>query len=358
MSTHGWVWSSPPGWPQPPPGWVPPAGWRAPSEWPQPPADWVYWVPADPARSGPHQAAEPSAPQDLPPQAAPQFAPPQVAPLPYAPPPGGLPGSPWPAYAQPAPNRPPPLPRVEGPERRSLVLETWFVMLAFLAPAVLDAVGQLAAHVGGAPGLDPFSSLIPGHPLANMIFGMVTYLQVGAIVPLALLLLSRTGQGLAVIGFTKPGWRTDLWPGLGLAASGFGVEFVAGIVLVDSLAAAIGRHTALSLFNQVKIGHVPAYYVVYGLTIAATTAIAEEVLVNGYLLTRLEQLGWNPRWAFVLSLTLRTSYHVYYGLGFLLTIPLGYFVTRSFQKHRRLMRPIVAHFIYDAALFTVSVLVS
>jgi membrane protease YdiL (CAAX protease family) len=49
---------------------------------------------------------------------------------------------------------------------------------------------------------------------------------------------------------------------------------------------------------------------------------------------------------------------VYYGLGFLLTIPLGYFVTRSFQKHRRLMRPIVAHFIYDAALFTVSVLVS
>jgi membrane protease YdiL (CAAX protease family) len=258
----------------------------------------------------------------------------------------------------PAPTPPPPLPRVEGPERRSLVLETWFVMLAFLAPAVLDAVGELAAHVGGAPGLDPFNSLIPGHPLANMIFGTITYLQVAAVVPLALLLLSRTGQGLAVIGFTRPGWRTDLWPGLGLAASGYGAEFVAGIILVDSLSAAIGRHTAMSLFNQVKIGHVPAYYVIYGLAISATTAIAEETLVNAYLLTRLEQLGWNPRWAFALSLTLRTSYHVYYGLGFLLTIPLGYFVTRSFQKHRRLMRPIVAHFIYDAVLFTVSVLVS
>jgi membrane protease YdiL (CAAX protease family) len=59
----------------------------------------------------------------------------------------------------------------------------------------------------------------------------------------------------------------------------------------------------------------------------------------------------------VLSLTLRTSYHVYYGLGFLLTIPLGYFLTRSFQKHRRLMRPIIAHFLYDAVLITISILV-
>jgi hypothetical protein len=49
---------------------------------------------------------------------------------------------------------------------------------------------------------------------------------------------------------------------------------------------------------------------------------------------------------------------VYYGLGFLFTIPLGYFNTRSFQKHRSVMRPIVAHFLYDEVLFTVSVLIS
>ena len=42
----------------------------------------------------------------------------------------------------------------------------------------------------------------------------------------------------------------------------------------------------------------------------------------------------------------------------MLTIPLGYFLTRSFQKHRRLMRPILAHFIYDAVLFTIAVLAS
>ena len=227
------------------------------------------------------------------------------------------------------------------------MLETCFVQIAFLAPGVLSAVDLLAAHFGGAPGVNPFSSIIPGHPLANVIFGMLTYLQVGAVVPLALLLLSR-----------RPEFRRDVWPGIGLAASGYAASYVSGVVIVAVLATAIGRQTALRLFNQVTIGHVPAYYILYGVTIAAVTAITEETLVNAYLLTRLEQLGWNPRWALVFSLALRTSYHVYYGLGFLFTIPLGYFNTRSFQKHRSVMRPIVAHFLYDAVLFTVSVLVS
>ena len=96
---------------------------------------------------------------------------------------------------------------------------------------------------------------------------------------------------------------------------------------------------------------------IYGIAISATTAVAEEVMVSGYLLVRLEQLGWRPQRALLLSLALRTSYHVYYGLGFILTVPFGYFVTRSFQKNRRLTRPIVAHFLFDATLFTIAVLV-
>jgi Type II CAAX prenyl endopeptidase Rce1-like len=310
----GWVWRSPPGWPEPTPGWVPPPpGWQAPADWPAPPDDWVYWVP------------------------------------------GGSPAAASAAQPPAAPQRPP-VARVEGNARRGLILETWFVQIAFLAPGLLRAIDLLAAHFGGAPGVNPFSTIIPGHPVANVIFGTITYLQVGAVVPLALLLLSRTGQDPASIGFSWPRWDRDVWPGLGLAAASYGVGLVANIVVVDSVASVIGRRTAMDLFNQVKIGHVPAYYILYGVTISAVTAITEETLVNAYLLTRLEQLGWNPRWALVLSLTLRTSYHVYYGLGFLLTIPLGYFNTRSFQKHGKVMRPIVAHFLYDAVLFTISVL--
>jgi len=89
---------------------------------------------------------------------------------------------------------------------------------------------------------------------------------------------------------------------------------------------------------------------------SAVTALMEEVLVNGYLLTRLAQLGWNARSSLVVSLIFRTSYHLYYGIGFLFTIPFGYLVTRSFQKHGKLNRPIWAHLIYDAVLFSIAIL--
>jgi membrane protease YdiL (CAAX protease family) len=293
MSTTDWVWRPPPGWPEPPPGWAPPPGWKPSPEWPPPPQGWQYWVNADSERVR---------------------------------------------------LRPQPL------TRQGLVLETWFVELAFLVPGVLAAVDLLAQHVGGVANITRFPTIVSGHPLENLILGVINYLEVGAVVPLALLLLSRTGQRPAGFGLTRPWASRDLWPGIGLAGAGIGVSFLASFLLLP-----LERS---SLFNNIPIGHVPHYYVVYGIAISATTAITEETLVSGYLLTRLEQLGWDPRWALVLSLILRTSYHVYYGLGFLLTIPTGYLFTRSFQKHRRLARPIIAHFLYDAILITISVLIS
>ena len=111
-----------------------------------------------------------------------------------------------------------------------------------------------------------------------------------------------------------------------------------------------------SLVIRPKVGQVPDYYVVYAIALSAITSITEEVVVNGYLITRLEQLGWTPKRALLLSLVVRTSYHAYYGIAFFLLIPFGYYLTRSFQKHRNLNRPIAAHFLYDSVLLTISVL--
>jgi membrane protease YdiL (CAAX protease family) len=282
------VWQTPPGWPEPPTGWTPPPGWQPSPEWPQPPANWQFW-----ARERTPVVAEP-------------------------------------------------------PTRRGLILETYFVEIAFLSSGVLSAVILLAEHVGGAASVNPFATFVRGHPLENLILGMLSYLQVGAIVPLTVLLLSRTGQRPAALGLTRPHWNRDVWPGVGLGLGGLAVSLV--------LSRFIAPFESSNLFNKVTTGHVPHYYVAYGLLISATTAITEETVVSGYLLTRLDQLGWNPRWALTLSLVLRTSYHVYYGLGFLLTVPVGYLFSRSFQKHGRLARPILAHFLYDAVLFTISVL--
>jgi membrane protease YdiL (CAAX protease family) len=237
-----------------------------------------------------------------------------------------------------------------GPSRQHLVSETWFVMVAFLLPVVSSAVILFAQHVSGVGNITRFPIIITGHPVSNLIVGIFSYLSVAAMVPLALLLLTRTGQPPRVLGLGRPSFMLDIWPGLGIAAASFGAEIPISIVLAPVLA-----HES-ALVNRVAIGHVPGYYVIWGVAMAAITAIAEEVLVNGYLITRLGQLGWTPRSALILSLALRTSYHVYYGLGFLLTIPFGYFVTRSFQKHQRLNRSIAAHFLYDAVLSTIAIL--
>ncbi len=223
-------------------------------------------------------------------------------------------------------------------------------MLAFLLPVVTSAVIVLAQHVSGIGNITRFPVIIAGHPVSNLVVGILSYLSVAAVVPLALLLLTRTGQPPAILGLGSPSLRQDVLPGLGLAAASFGAEIPVAIVLAPLLA----RES--TLVNRISIGHVPGYYVIWGIAMAAITSVAEEVIVNGYLITRLGQLGWTPTGALILSLTLRTSYHVYYGLGFLLTIPFGYFVTRSFQKHRRLNRSIAAHFLFDAVLSTIAIL--
>jgi membrane protease YdiL (CAAX protease family) len=229
--------------------------------------------------------------------------------------------------------------------------ETVFVVGAFAFPAVAAAVVILARHFGGVSDLNEFSLPLPRHVGVSFFLLLLEYSTTAVMVPIALLLLARTGQSPASLGLERRTWRRDGIGGVALLA---GIWVVNLIVLVPLSVVLDNKH----LTNTASNSHVPAYYVIYGLVLAATTAINEEVLVNGYFLTRLSQLGWSPRRAFALSLTVRTSYHVYYGVGLILTVPFGYLVTRSFQKRRRLLRPIVAHFLYDAILITIAVLTS
>ena len=230
-----------------------------------------------------------------------------------------------------------------------MVLETWFVQLAFLVPGIAGAVGIFAELASGRD-VSQFPTFVYGEPVLNLVLGILTYTAVLAPVPIGLLLLARTGQPPRALGLGRPRWRTDVLVGAGLALGGYGIAFGIGLVLTPFL---VGLH---GLVQHVPIGNVPRYYIVYALALSAMTAIAEETMVSGYLLTRLEQLGWRPQRALLLSLALRTSYHVYYGIALVFTVPIGYLLTRSFQKQRRLNRPIVAHFLYDAVLLTLSIL--
>jgi hypothetical protein len=65
VSTYFFV--TPPGWPQPPPGWTPPDGGRPDHSWPPASPDWQFWqrAPAEPTPSAPVGLGWQLAPADL-----------------------------------------------------------------------------------------------------------------------------------------------------------------------------------------------------------------------------------------------------------------------------------------------------
>jgi membrane protease YdiL (CAAX protease family) len=237
-----------------------------------------------------------------------------------------------------------------GEQSRWIGWETVFVVAAFALPGIAGALSLLIKHIVTGHGLNEFALPIKHHPGASIVILITGYATTALVVPIALLLLARTGQPPAALGLETSRWRRDLVGSVGLLAG----VWLANLVTVVPLFALLGS----SLTNQQSNSHVPAYFVVYGIAVSITTAINEEVIVNGYFMTRLSQLGYSPRSSLAISLAVRTSYHVYYGLGFLATVPFGYVVTRSFQKRGRLARPILAHFFYDAILLTIAVLTS
>ena len=80
---------------------------------------------------------------------------------------------------------------------------------------------------------------------------------------------------------------------------------------------------------------------------------AEEVIVVGYLLTRLRQLGVSPgQGARVVSSLLRGAYHLYQGFGAGLgNLAMGLVFGYTWRRTGRLWPLIVAHGIIDSVAF-------
>jgi hypothetical protein len=251
--------------------------------------------------------------------------------------------------ATPEPGLTPQTVRPSGGERL-LGWETIFVVVAFVVPAAVSAVVVLVRDVAHVRALDEFELPLPHNPAGSLVLMLLLYGSTAVIVPIALLLLARTGVPPRELGLTPRWLRLDLFPSVGLLGGVWLANFAVALALSPLL-----RHALTSTRSDT---HVPAYFVVYALFLSAVTAVNEEVVINGYLMTRLAQRGWRPWPSLWLSLALRTSYHAYYGFALLLTVPFGYLVTRSFQRTRRLGRPVITHFLYDAILLTVAVLTS
>ena len=85
---------------------------------------------------------------------------------------------------------------------------------------------------------------------------------------------------------------------------------------------------------------------------ALQNALLEEVVVVGYLMTRLKQLGWKPGWVLASSALLRGSYHLYQGFGaFVGNAVMGVVFGAYFQRHGRVLPLVIAHTILDTVAF-------
>ncbi|WP_103381466.1 CPBP family intramembrane glutamic endopeptidase [Pseudonocardia dioxanivorans] len=85
---------------------------------------------------------------------------------------------------------------------------------------------------------------------------------------------------------------------------------------------------------------------------AAANAWAEEIVMIGYLLTRLRQLGWSANRSLLAAAVLRGSYHLYQGFGgFVGNLVMGLVFGRYWQRTGRLWPLVAAHTLIDVVAF-------
>jgi membrane protease YdiL (CAAX protease family) len=160
-------------------------------------------------------------------------------------------------------------------------------------------------------------------------------------VVLVLVLLSRDSRTAGFgIGMDRRPARRELLLGAGFAA----LIGIPGLVLVWA-----AHHLGVSA--NLAVVDVPDtwYRVPLLLLQAAQNGALEEIVVVGYLLTRLRQMGWSNGQALGASALLRGSYQ---GLGgFAGNLVMGLIFAWWFQRTHRVLPLVVAHFLLDTFAF-------
>lgn len=237
---------------------------------------------------------------------------------------------------------------MERPTRKIFRDETLIVLGLSLGASGVSSLISFVGSVTKPGGLKDQAATLnasaaPGRPwldLAWQLFGITT-----ALVPVALVahLLLREGSGMRALGFD----RSRPWPDLGRGAAIAAVIGSTGIAFY-LLARGLG-------FNLTVVPEaLPEVWWKYPVLIlsAIQNAVLEEVIVVGYLLRRLGQLGWTPGTALVASSVLRGSYHLYQGIGgFLGNVAMGIVFVWLYRRWGRVGPLVVAHSLLDIGAF-------
>lgn len=234
------------------------------------------------------------------------------------------------------------------PTRSQLRAEVWLVLaLSLGASGVYAALDLLKGLFATAAPLARQTATLYA-PRDSHVWLDITYQLldiVTELVPVLLVvyLLVRSAESLATLGVdgrqprSDAGWSVSL--ALGVGAVGLAFVYAA---------------KALGINRQLIVGAAARHWwtIVLLIAQAAGTAIAEEVIVGGFVLHRLRQIGWSDRRSLVASALVRGSYHLYQGVGGgVANVVLGVFFGRIYQRRGRVLPLIVAHFLIDAVAF-------
>lgn len=230
-----------------------------------------------------------------------------------------------------APSREPTGPRL--PPRRVLRDEVLLVLgLSLAASAAYALVDLLSAPLRGVAA--------PLYANVGLVYQLLDVATSLVPVLLALHFLGRSGESASSIGLDGRRPLEDVAWGAALAA-------VVGAVGLGIYVAAVQLGVNRSVVPVPPLGH---WWTIPVLLLgAARSGLLEEVIVCGYLLRRLDQLGWSRGRALWASALLRGAYHLYQGYGgFAGNLALGLFFGRVYQRRGRTTALVIAHFLIDA----------
>ena len=236
----------------------------------------------------------------------------------------------------------------EADSRPVVAGEIVIVLLLSLGQSAVYAVVSLIAKLTAGKPLSQQAAVLnqsqSPRPYLDLTYQLLGIFFALIPVALALYLLARDRlQPRRTLGLTaqRPGF--DLGWGTLLAAC-IGVP---GLLLVY-----VARLLGISA-DIVPAALQPVWWAIPVLILSAIeNAVLEEVIVVGYLITRLRGLGRSPAVIVACSAVLRGSYHLYQGFGaFVGNAVMGVVFALFFMKTKRVMPLIVAHTILDTAAF-------
>jgi membrane protease YdiL (CAAX protease family) len=233
------------------------------------------------------------------------------------------------------------------PSRRMLRWEIFVVFAVSLGASGLNALLSLIGSLLAKQSLSSQQALLVGSLSPNNWLDLILQLVAIAedLMPVVLVfyLMARSGEQPSAMGLDAREPGRDLLRGAILAA------IIGGAGLGLYLAA---YHLGVEL--NVVPESLPAVWwrIPVLLLSAAHDGILEEILVIGYLLRRLDQLGWTPWKAIIFAAVLRGSYHLYQGVGaFVGNAVMGIIFGYLYRRWGRVTPLIIAHTLIDAVTF-------